>query len=99
MMKSKNAATRGVRRRSGWGEQAPAACKFRDRAEHTHQVLLIISYRGRQRPDVHAGLHRIEEAQHTVVARRDGGAGRDLGKSLRDAVLAERFAEADRRMS
>ena len=80
-------------------EQAPAARGLGDRAEHAHEVLLIVSDCGRQRPDADAGLHGISKAQHVIVARRDGSAGRDLGKSLRDAALAERFAEADQRMS
>jgi hypothetical protein len=51
------------------GQQVPAPRKLRERAQHTHKILFRAAEHRGERTRPNTGLHRIDQAERTVVAR------------------------------
>lgn len=79
-------------------EDAPDTRHFGDRSEQAHQVFFGIAESGRQRRNADARLHRIDKAQHAVIARDDPRVGRDFLQPYGGAVIRQAFFETDQRM-
>jgi hypothetical protein len=83
----------------GVHQYAPDSRELGDRPQHAHQLRLRIAERSGQRGDADARAHRVQQAEHAVIAGDDACVGCDLAQPLRRAVLRHRLVEPCQRVS